>query len=275
MSPFDLQTALHAEGCYSGPLDGIWGPQSIAALTQFQAEQGLPQSRQADAATIAALELAVHQTPGVPQPVDAAALVAEWESVGDGDHSTELLEPYFDGGGVATIGFGHVIRDENGQRIQAAYKGDPKARDAALRAAGRLWGHPAISLLEAKSLLSVDVNAFAGQIAPLLHGVPTTQAQFDAMTCLAFNIGGRGFSGSSVLARHRAGVPVSKVVNIAWQREMSRTDKMDATMEGAFTAWSKDGGVWVLGLFRRRLCEALVYRGDPISSAVAAARRTA
>ena len=50
-----LQVALRAQGLYRGPIDAISGPETVAALRQFQQIQGLPVSGLADARTRAAM----------------------------------------------------------------------------------------------------------------------------------------------------------------------------------------------------------------------------
>ena len=71
---------------------------------------------------------------------------------------------------------------------------------------------------------------------------PTTQAQFDAMVCLAYNIGVNAFQRSTVLRRHNAG------------------DYAGAA--AAFSMWNKGGGKVLKGLVRRRAAEAALYRSD-------------
>jgi len=68
---------------------------------------------------------------------------------------------------------------------------------------------------------------------------PTTQAQFDAMISLAWNIGIGGFARSSVARLHKAG------------------DYMAAA--SAFALWNKSGGKVIDGLVRRRKEEADLY----------------
>lgn len=276
MTPRDAQTALAAEGCYQGVVDGLWGPQSIGAAKQFQAEQGLPQTGQMDAATLDAMGIVLHTVPGVPTvQASTIALIASWESICDGNPNTAVLEAYFDSALNATLGYGHVILDENGEPVRASIKDDPRAKLLADAAVARLYGRPWITLDEAKSLLSVDTNHRVAQMAPLLRGIPTTQAQFDAMAALAFNAGVHGFASSTVLARHKIGTLVSRTVNLQLEFTFSQQGKIDGTMEGAFVAWSFAGGEWLLGLFRRHLCEAFVYRGDNMQAAITMARSTA
>lgn len=69
---------------------------------------------------------------------------------------------------------------------------------------------------------------------------PTSQAQFDAMVCLAYNIGVGAFRRSTVLRRHVAG------------------DFPGAAK--AFLMWNKAGGKILRGLTRRREAEAALYR---------------
>jgi peptidoglycan hydrolase-like protein with peptidoglycan-binding domain len=39
-----VQLRLKQNGAYGGPTDGVWGPESAAALEQFQRAHGLPAS---------------------------------------------------------------------------------------------------------------------------------------------------------------------------------------------------------------------------------------
>src|SRR5438034_5622942 len=50
-----LQVALRAQGLYRGPIDAISGPETVAAVRDFQRLQGLPATGLADARTRAAL----------------------------------------------------------------------------------------------------------------------------------------------------------------------------------------------------------------------------
>lgn len=50
-----LQAALHLAGHYDGPLDGVVGPRTSAALRAFQAEAGLRETGELDIATVDAL----------------------------------------------------------------------------------------------------------------------------------------------------------------------------------------------------------------------------
>jgi len=51
----ELQRRLQAEGFYPGPVDGVFGPGTRAALSQYQARHGLPRTGALDDATRRAL----------------------------------------------------------------------------------------------------------------------------------------------------------------------------------------------------------------------------
>lgn len=78
-----------------------------------------------------------------------------------------------------------------------------------------------------------------------------TQAQFDAMVSLAYNIGLGNFRTSTVLRKHNAG------------------DFQGAA--DAFPMWNKAGGRVMKGLQRRRAAERQVYLGATASDAIARA----
>ncbi len=127
-----------------------------------------------------------------------------------------FAKPYRCPAGVLTQGYGHT-----------AAAGAP--------ALGGVWTRE-----RATQVLRDDVTRFAAQIEPLLKRKPS-QAQYDAMLSLAYNIGPRAFAGSSVLRHFNA-----------------RDDKRAAA---AFGMWSKARGKVLPGLVRRRSSEALTYQG--------------
>jgi len=90
--------------------------------------------------------------------------------------------------------------------------------------AGKLtigWGHVGpdvkpgmvITLAQAEELIRKDIARFERDVTELTAGVPTTQGQFDALVCLAYNIGSdidadtipEGLGDSTLLKRHRQG----------------------------------------------------------------------
>lgn len=76
-----------------------------------------------------------------------------------------------------------------------------------------------------------------------------TQGQFDAMVCLAYNIGVHAFSGSTLLRKFNAG------------------DVLGA--QAQFSVWNRAGGRPMLGLSRRRAAEAALFSGATGQAAIA------
>lgn len=74
-----VQQRLKQTGNYAGPTDGMWGPESDAALQRFQRAQGLQVTGQLNPATVATLGLnpadLLANAPPSPPPV--AAIPAE------------------------------------------------------------------------------------------------------------------------------------------------------------------------------------------------------
>lgn len=95
-----------------------------------------------------------------------------------------------------------------------------------------------ISEAEADGLLRRDLDRFEQAVDNAAPGA--SQAQFDAMVSLAFNIGVGAFLRSSVLRLHKAG-------------DFRRAAE-------AFGMWNKAGGRVLPGLTRRRAAEAALYR---------------
>lgn len=104
------------------------------------------------------------------------------------------------------------------------------------------WGHThgvyegmTISTPDAENLLKQDLEDAENAINEVMNAKITTQAQFDAMCSLAFNVGTEAFQNSTMLRLHNNG------------------QFYDAAM--AFLMWVFAGGKKRRGLIRRR-CEA-------------------
>jgi lysozyme len=83
------------------------------------------------------------------------------------------------------------------------------------------------------------VAEFAEGVASALGGAKTSQAQFDAMVCFAYNVGLPNFRSSSLLRKHKAG------------------DFAGAAAE--FAKWNKANKKVMAGLTRRRAAESALY----------------
>jgi lysozyme len=135
------------------------------------------------------------------------------------------LTAYKDGGGVWTIGVGHIEGVKPGQTI---------------------------SQFEADEMLAMDLEDREIRLSQILKGVPTSQCEFDALLSLVFNIGFGdpnhkpkpipGLLTSTVLKRHKLG------------------NKTGAA--NAFAMWNRDNGKVVAGLTRRRERERKLYLGE-------------
>ena len=79
------------------------------------------------------------------------------------------------------------------------------------------------------------------KLTRILHGIPTTQNQFDAMLSLAYNIGMGAFEKSTLLRMHK---------NAQYEEAADE-----------FLKWNKAGGKVLDGLTRRRSAERKLYLG--------------
>lgn len=271
MNVRQLQLALYQHGFSPGSIDGQMGPKTIAAVRAFQAAKGLKVDGVVGPVTLFHLGAVVAPL-AAPGEIQNAARVSShcidtikaWEGVHDGDKRTTNLEPEPDPIGIYTLGWGHALTDENGKFIRTK-----TAADAWMM---RVFGKLAITRDEAKALLAMDVNEFLEDIAPMLARVTTTQAQLDALVSFAYNVGARALSGSTLLQRHKAGVPVSAKFDFGKLKAASQTGSTAGPTEYAFAAWAKADGKWLLGLFRRRVSEALLYGGTPAADAIVTAQ---
>ena len=114
----------------------------------------------------------------VKTPSNAAlALLQEFEK---GPKIGFAAWPYLCPAGKQTIGWGHVLKA--GDNIR-----------------------PPITAEQAEALLKADLAQFAQGVAEHTKALRLTQSQFDALCCLAFNIGISNFAGSTLLAKLRRG----------------------------------------------------------------------
>ena len=135
-------------------------------------------------------------------------------------------EPYNDGAvsekypkGHATIGYGHLLHY------------------GAVTPADRIgWAH--MNRARALDLLRMDASSAVTTVNRLVRP-PLSQAQFDALVSLVFNIGGGAFGKSTLL----------RVLNQGSYRETA----------DQFLRWDKAGGKTLLGLTRRRQAERKMF----------------
>jgi len=96
-----LQTQLQTAGYYKGPIDGIYGPQTVEAVKQLQTDSGLPVTGLVDQATAEALDdkvAAVGQQAAAQAMTQTAALqtvlklTGHWTGPVDGTWTPELTD---------------------------------------------------------------------------------------------------------------------------------------------------------------------------------------
>jgi peptidoglycan hydrolase-like protein with peptidoglycan-binding domain len=94
-----LQTSLRDAGFYGGEIDGIYGPETVAAVEQLQQSAGLPVTGLVDRATAAALDAAVQEATGASAAssatrnaaiLGALRVLGYWDGPIDGVWSAEL-----------------------------------------------------------------------------------------------------------------------------------------------------------------------------------------
>jgi peptidoglycan hydrolase-like protein with peptidoglycan-binding domain len=79
-----VQTRLQQAGTYSGRIDGLWGPETEAAVRSYQQQHNLNATGQLDSDTLASLNLGgTNQTLGSTPPPAAAPPVASTQPTGN------------------------------------------------------------------------------------------------------------------------------------------------------------------------------------------------
>lgn len=100
-------------------------------------------------------------------------LIKAWEGLLDGDPSTVELEPYLDAAGFLTIGWGHLVKeDEDFSDGITYYQADALLRE---------------DIIVAEKAVNKHVTR------------KLTQAQFDALVSFVFNVGETAFRKSTLL----------------------------------------------------------------------------
>lgn len=199
-------------------------------------------------------------------------LIQAWEGLGDGDPATVDLEPYICPARVYTVGWGHALKTPTGQIIDVDVFGRERAAKLAAESMQRTFGKPRITKAEALDLVRKDVAEFERAVEKAIGAGNATQAQFDAMVSFAFNCGVANFTSSTILKLHKANQRVVGDVSMSAVCLQSKAVTPITTIAVAFSRWSKANKQWMLGLFRRRLSEVLVYGGHDGAVAVSAAQ---
>jgi lysozyme len=134
---------------------------------------------------------------------------------------------------------------------------DPGSKDGRPWTIG--WGHTGKEVVkglvwsqaQADAALVKDADKFSAAVDDLVR-IPINQNQFDALVCLAYNIGAAALSSSTLL----------KMLN-------------SGNYDGAaaqFLRWNKNDGKVMLGLARRRLAEKYLFEGHDVDYCIARAQ---
>lgn len=168
---------------------------------------------------------------------------------------------YYDSKGVSTVGFGHAIV-VNGAQVNKNTLGAAKADEMSKQYMLKKWGKTIITEAEADALFAEDMVEFENAVNAVCDS-KTYQCEYDAMVSFAFNCGAAGFGRSSVAKYHKAGARKVGDISMSGLCAYSKTKPLPdpANIQQGFVSWSKSGGVWLLGLYRRRLAELMVYGG--------------
>jgi len=181
-------------------------------------------------------------------------LVSAWEGLPDGDPSTLNYDPYLDPVNIWTVGYGRALRDPATGKYLVGMKDRKKAY-------GLYPG--GVTKATARTMLDDDLREEAGRVEPLTRP-GASQAEFDALVSLNFNIG--AFSTSTLRKLHvnavaPGGLPSDQEIRALRDRVRDKTLGTPKTVREAFAAWSFGKGVFFGGLFCRRLAEFALYRG--------------
>ena len=183
-------------------------------------------------------------------------LVKSWEGIKDGNPRTVNLDPYLDPVGIATIGYGHMIYDQDTEKPLRGMTGLKKA--ASLYPNG-------ISNEQADILLGADLDDLETRIRPGLRN-DTAPGEFDSLVSFTFNLGLKALGQSTLLKMHNRKFPLVPIPNgqeafeLAARVRSRKLSKPQNLIE-AFAAYSMARGAFFLGLFCRRLSEYALYTG--------------
>lgn len=156
------------------------------------------------------------------------SLIKHYESLHDGDLKKIGLQPKMCPAGIWTVGYGHALRDLNGQWLKG------------ISGYNRLLElYPDLETLteaEADDILIDDLEIFENAINKILSQL--AQHEFDAIISFCFNCGVGNFKSSTLLRRLKG----------------ERGSIMDA-----WYMWNKSGSKILRGLQLRRESEYILY----------------
>lgn len=138
--------------------------------------------------------------------------------------------PYLCPAHIWTIGYGHVLYQEQIRLPMVAKEGMSRKEYPLRQEDNRVW-----SKAEIEELFSADVASFERGVLRLIPGVVGRQGAFDALVSFAFNAGLGNLQRSTIRIKANRG---------DWEGAAE-----------AFMAWTKGGGKELPGLVKRRKAE--------------------
>jgi GH24 family phage-related lysozyme (muramidase) len=204
----------HGSSLWDRTVEGLWVPDHFLRTGTAGWVTGLPRCDVGDSAVATAPAASARVKQDLQLSVQGAAFIAAYEGY--------RSAAYDDAGGHCTIGYGHLIHLGGCSRADAAR-----------------WG--SLTQDEALALLWQDAQTYAAGVRASLPRTPLSQAQFDALVSLSYNIGNGGFRGSSVRAK------------------LVRSTPDYAAVPNLMLRWVSSSGVELPGLRRRRLNEGRLF----------------
>lgn len=177
------------------------------------------------------------------------------------------LTPYLDTSHIYTVGWGHALTTPDGKNIATNVFGEKVALRLAQEFMQRTFGVWTISREQADKRLSDDLQPTVAALSKRIAS-DTTQSQFDALVSLTFNLGIGHFDTTSVKRFHNENKRAVGTISLGVLAQRSKQHDVPVNMAEAFASWSNSGGHWTLGLYRRRVAEALVYSGWEADAAI-------
>lgn len=223
-----LQEALRAVGLDPGPIDGVFGRATAAAVRLLQKDGGLAVDGIVGPRTWEELEKRSSDG-GPPKGTGDRTSAAEGAGLASLSEAGATFIAQFEGfrgtlyndaAGHATIGFGHLV-----------HKGKINGSEPAEFKAG-------ISRERALEILKDDAAEAATAVSRSVS-VELNQAQFDALVSFVFNLGAGNLAKSTLLRKLNAG-------------------DYDA-VPSELARWNKAGGRVLKGLTRRRQAEGRLF----------------
>lgn len=199
-------------------------------------------------------------------------LIKAWEGIEDGDPSTVLLEPYICPAHVYTVGWGHALKTQSGALIDVDVFGAAKSAKLAADSMDRLFSEQAISREQAEQLLLEDADRWSATLCQHIGAGNATQNQFDALVSFAYNVGFGNFDVSAVKRFHMAGNRKVGDISLSTLCRASKNKEQPTTMAIAFGRFATANNKWMLGLYRRRISEMMIYGGHDYDISVTTAK---